>query len=127
MTYESFKTFRTKLLTFFRNEIRYCNYRTNEYAVDIYFPEYNNAVQIYEINKEILRANKSKEDTNCTLININLDKRHFGSFSEIIKIKNSLPDVFKNRLSVNDKLITRLNSKIKEIYYTLLKCRNLIL
>ena len=90
MTYESFKTFRTKLLTFFRNEIRYCNYRTNEYAVDIYFPEYNNAVQIYEINKEILRANKFKEDTNCTLINNNPDKRHFGSFSEIIKIKNSL-------------------------------------
>ena len=90
MTNELFKTFKTKLLTFSRNEIRDCNYRTNEYAVNIYFPEYNITVQIYEINEEILRANKFKEDTNCTLVNNNLDKRHFDSFSEIIRIKTSL-------------------------------------
>ena len=43
--YESFKTFNTKLLTFFSNEINECNYKINEYTVDLNFPEYNIVVQ----------------------------------------------------------------------------------
>ena len=49
------------------------------------------------------------------LINVNLDKHHFDSFAAIIKIKNSMFNVIKNKLSDNDELITRLSSKIKEI------------
>ena len=40
------------------------------------------------------------------LINVNLDKHHFDSFAEIIKIKNSLFNVIKNKLYRNEKLIT---------------------
>ena len=46
--------------------------------------------------------------------------------AEIIKIKNSLFNVIKSKLSDNDRLITGWNSKIKEIYDTLLEYRNLI-
>ena len=60
------------------------------------------------------------------LINVNLNKHRFDSFTEISKIKNFLCNVIKNKLSDNDKTITRLTSKIKEIHDTLLKCRNLI-
>ena len=55
------------------------------------------------------------------LINLNLDKHHFDSFVEIIKIKNSLFNVIKNKLSNNDELITRLSGKIKEINNTFLE------
>ena len=55
------------------------------------------------------------------LINLNLDKHHFDSFVEIIKIKNSLFNVIKNKLSDNDELITRLSGKIKEINNTFLE------
>ena len=51
MTYQSFKTLKTKLLTFFSNEIIDCNYKTNEYTVDIYFLEYNIAVQIHDVDE----------------------------------------------------------------------------
>ena len=54
MVYESFKTFQTKLLTFFSNQVIECNYNIGEYTVDLYFPEYNITVQIYEVNDEIL-------------------------------------------------------------------------
>ena len=60
------------------------------------------------------------------LINVNLNKHRFDSFTEISKIKIFLCNVIKNKLSDNDKTITRLNSKIKEIHDTLLKCRNLV-
>ena len=60
------------------------------------------------------------------LMNVNLNKHRFDSFAEIIKIKNSLFNVLKSKLSDNDISITRLNSKIKEIYDTLLECRNLV-
>ena len=40
------------------------------------------------------------------LINVNLDKRHFDSFAEIIKIKNYLFNVIKNKSYPNEKLIT---------------------
>ena len=55
------------------------------------------------------------------LLNLNLDKHHFDSFVEIIKIKNSLFNVIKNKLSNNDELITRLSGKIKEINNTFLE------
>ena len=118
MPYESFKTFKTKLLTFFSNEIIESNYNIGDYAVDLYFPEYNIAVKIYELNEEILRVKNFEENTNCMLINVNLDKHHSDSFTEIIKIKNSLFNAIKNKLSENDKLITRLNSKTKDIHNT---------
>ena len=35
MVYESIKTFKTKLLTFFSNDIIECNYKTSEYTVDL--------------------------------------------------------------------------------------------
>ena len=54
MVYESFKIIKTKLLTFFSNEVIECNYNIGEYTVDLYFPEYNITVQIYEVNDEIL-------------------------------------------------------------------------
>ena len=38
------------------------------------------------------------------LLNINLEKNHFDSFAEIIKIKNSLVDALKNRLWDSEKL-----------------------
>ena len=118
MPYESFKTFKTKLLTFFSNEIIESNYNIGDYAVDLYFPEYNITVKIYELNEEILRVKNFEENTNCMLINVNLDKHHSDSFTEIIKIKNSLFNAIKNKLSENDKLITRLNSKTKDIHNT---------
>ena len=55
------------------------------------------------------------------LINVNLDKHHFDSFAAIIKIKNSMFNVIKNKLSDNDELITRLSSKIKEIHNSFLE------
>ena len=118
MPYESFKTFKRKLLTFFSNEIIESNYNIGDYAVDLYFPEYNIAVKIYELNEEILRVKNFEENTNCMLINVNLDKHHSDSFTEIIKIKSSLFNAIKNKLSENDKLITRLNSKTKDIHNT---------
>ena len=118
MPYESFKTFKTKLLTFFSNEIIESNYNICDYAVDLYFKEYNITVKIYELNEEILRVKNFEENTNCMLINVNLDKHHSDSFTEIIKIKNSLLNAIKNKLSENDKLITRLNSKTKDIHNT---------
>ena len=60
------------------------------------------------------------------LINVNLNKKHFDSFTEIIKISNSLIDIIKNKLSDNEKLIARLNHKIKRIHDTSLECKNLI-
>ena len=42
MVYESFKTFKTKLLMFLSNEVIECNYNIGEYTVDLYFPEYTN-------------------------------------------------------------------------------------
>ena len=38
------------------------------------------------------------------LLNINLEKNHFDSFAEIIKIKNFLVDAFKNRLCDSEEL-----------------------
>ena len=37
-------------------------------------------------------------NTNCMLINVNLDKHHFDSFAETIKIKNALFNVIKKKL-----------------------------
>ena len=73
------------------------------------------------MNDEILNVKKKLKNTNCILININPDKHHFDSFVEIIKIKNSLFNVIKNKLSNNDELITRLSGKIKEINNTFLE------
>ena len=58
------------------------------------------------MNGDILNVKKLKTNTNCMLINVNLDKHHFDSFAEIIKIKNSLFNVIKNELYRNEKLIT---------------------
>ena len=77
MVYESCKTFKTKLLIFFSNKVIECNYNIGEYTVDLYFPEYNIAVQIYEVNEEILNVKNFLKNTNCMLINVNLDKNHF--------------------------------------------------
>ena len=62
-----------------------------------------------------------KKNTNCMLINVNLDKHHFDSFVEIIKIKNILFNVIQKTLFNNDELITRSSSKIKEIHSTFLE------
>ena len=127
MTYESFKTFKTKLLTFFSNERVECNYNINDYTADIYFPEYNIVVEIYDVDEEILRVTKFEQNTsNCMLINVSLNKHHFDSFTETIKIKSFLFNVAKIKSSDDDKLITRLNSKIKLIHDTLLECKKLI-
>ena len=48
------------------------------------------------------------------LINVTLDKHHVGSFAEIIKIKNSLFNVIKNKLSKHEKLNFTLNDKLKK-------------
>ena len=52
------------------------------------------------------------------LINVNLDKHNFDSFAEIIKMKNALLNVIKNKLSDNDELITRLSIKLKKYITT---------
>ena len=98
-----------------------CNYKIVEYTVDLYFPEYNIAVQIYEMNDEILNVKNFLKNPNCMLINVNLDKHHFDSFVEIIKIKNILFNVIKKTLFNNDELITRLSIKIKEIHSAFLE------
>ena len=122
MVYESFKTFKTKLLTFFSNKVIECNYNIGKYTVDLYFPEYNIAVQIYEVNDEILNVKKFNKNTNCMLINVNLDKNNFDSFTEIIKIKIFLFNVIKNKLPNNEELITRLRRKLKKIRDIFLEC-----
>ena len=76
--------------------------------------------------KDILGVKEFEENINCMLINVNLKRHHFDSFAEIIKMKNSLIDVIKNKLFDIEKLITRLNNKINEIHDTTLECRNLI-
>ena len=86
----------------------------------------NIVVQIYDVDKDILRVNEFEKKTNCMLINVNLNKKHFDSFTETIKISNSLIDVIKNKLSDNEKLIARLNHKIKRIHDSSLECKNLI-
>ena len=58
------------------------------------------------MNGDILNVKKRKTNFNCMLINVNLDKRHFDSFAEIIKIKNYLFNVIKNKLYPNENLIT---------------------
>ena len=88
MIYESLKTFKAKLLNIFSNEVIECNYNIGEDTGDLYFTGYNIADQIYEVNDEILNVSKVKKNTNCMLININLNKHHFDSFTEIIKIKH---------------------------------------
>ena len=103
MTYSNH--FEIKLLTFFSNELIEYNYRINEYTLDIYFPEYNIGVQIYDANEDILRVKEFEGNTNCMLVNVSLNKSHFDSFTEIIKIANSLIDVIKNKLFDNDKFI----------------------
>ena len=112
MAYESFKIFKTKLLTFFSYEIIHYNYRINQYIVDIYFPEYNIVVQICDVDEDILRVKEFEKDANCMLINVNHNKQHFDSFTERIDIKIFLIDVIKNKLSDNEKLIARLNNRI---------------
>ena len=82
-------------------------------------------MQIYDVDKDILRVKKFEKKTNCMLINVNLNKKHFDSFTEIIKIENPLIDI-KNKLSDKEKLISRLNHKIKRIHDTSLECKNLI-
>ena len=71
------------------------------------------------MNGDILNAKNFFKNTNCMLINVNLDKHHFDTFTEIIKIKNSLFNVTKIKLTQKEKLITRLSSIIKEIHCTL--------
>ena len=78
------------------------------------------------MDEDILRVKEFEKNTNCVLINVNLNKKHFDSFTEIIKISNSLIDIIKNKLSDNEKLIARLNHKIKRIYDISLECKNLI-
>ena len=56
------------------------------------------------------------------LINVNLDKNNFDSFTEIIKIKNFLFNVIKNKLPNNEELITRLRRKLKKIRDIFLEC-----
>ena len=125
MTYESIKTFRTKLLTFFSNEIIHCDYNINENIVHIYFPEYNIAVEIYDNNQDILCVNEFKKYNNWMLININLNKPCFNAYTEIGKIRNSLSDVIKNKIFHSDKTISSLNCKIK-IHDILIECVNLV-
>ena len=60
----------------------------------------------------MLRVKEFEKDANCMLINVNLNKQHFDSFTERIKIKTFLIDVIKNKLSDNEKLIARLNNRI---------------
>ena len=61
MVYESFKTFKRNLLTFFSNKVIEFNYNIGKYTVDLYFPQYNIAVQIYDVNDEILNVKKLKK------------------------------------------------------------------
>ena len=89
--------------------------------MDLHFPKYNIPCKRYEVNGDILNVKKNQKNANSMLINVNLDKRHFDTFTEIIKIKNSLFNVIKIKLSQKEKLITRLSNKIKEIHCTLLK------
>ena len=61
MTCKSFKTFKTKLLSFSSDDITECNCCIGEYTVDLYFTEYDIAVKIYELNDEIWSIKKFKK------------------------------------------------------------------
>ena len=74
------------------------------------------------MNDEILNVKKFNKNTNCMLINVNLDRNNFDSFTEIIKIKNFLFNVIKNKLPNNEELITRLRRKLKKIRDIFLEC-----
>ena len=78
------------------------------------------------MDEDILRVKEFEGNINHMLIHVNLNRDHFHSFAEIIKMKNSLIDVIKNKLFDSEKLITRLNNKIKELHDTTQECRNLI-
>ena len=81
-------------------------------------------VQIYDA--DILSVKEFEKNTNCMLINIHINRPHFDSFTEITKIKNYLFNVIKNKLFDSEKLIARLNNKIKETHDISLECRSLI-
>ena len=57
------------------------------------------------------------------LLNINLEKHHFDSFAEIIKIKNSLVVALKNRLCDSEKLNFTLNDELKKMHFIFLECQ----
>ena len=57
------------------------------------------------------------------LLNINLEKHHFDSFAEIIKIKNSLVDALKDRLCDSEKLNFTLNDELKKMHVIFLECQ----
>ena len=81
-------------------------------------------VQIYDA--DILSVRECEKNTNSMLINIHINRPHFDSFTEITKIKNYLFNVIKNKLFDSEKLIARLNNKIKETHDISLECRSLI-
>ena len=56
------------------------------------------------------------------LININLKKHHFDSFTEIIKIKHLMFNVIKNKLWQHEKLNFTLNNKLKKVHDIFLEC-----
>ena len=126
MTYEPFETFKSKLLTFFSNEIIHCNHEINKDTVDIYFSEYNIVVQVYDGDEDKLGLKEFEKNTRCMPLNINLNRPRFDSFAEIIKIKTYLIDMIKNKSSDNETLITRLNNNIKKIHDNSLEYKNLI-
>ena len=80
-------------------------------------------VQIYDA--DISSVKEFEKNTNCMLVNIHINRPHSDSFTEIIKKKNFF-NVTKNKLFDSEKLIARLNNKIKETHDTSLQCRNLI-
>ena len=45
-------------MNIFSYEIIECSYKIDENTVHLYFPEYNIAVPIYELNEEILKVKK---------------------------------------------------------------------
>ena len=55
MAYRSFKTFKTKIITFSGNEIIEFNCKIGEYTADLYFPEYNITVQRWNIGCQKLK------------------------------------------------------------------------
>ena len=45
-------------MNIFSYEIIECNYKIDENTVHLYFPEYNIAFPIYQLNEEILKVKK---------------------------------------------------------------------
>ena len=89
----------------FEGEDMQTQYTAIGYRIDIYFHEYNFAIEVDElghnernIDYEIQRQKTLERDLNCVFIRINPDGNSFNIFKEINKIHRHIKRSFKKSL-----------------------------